>query len=60
MNRGKSMWFKLKTILNITDIKQNSRVNLIISWEGQYKPRNGLNNVTFTILIMNRCKWNWF
>ena len=54
------MWFKLKTILNNTDIKQTSRVNLIISLEGQYKHRNGLNNVTFTLLIVNRGKWNWF
>ena len=50
------MLFKLKTILNNTDIKQTSRVNLIISLEGQYRPRNGLNNVTFTLLIMNRGK----
>ena len=54
------MWFRLETILNNTDIKKTSWVNLIISLEGQYKPRNCLNNVTFTLLIMNRGKWNWF
>ena len=60
MNRGKSMWFKLETILNNNDIKQTSWFNLIISLEGQYKPRNCLNNVTFTLLIMNTGKWNLF
>ena len=60
MNRGKWNWFRLETILNNNDIKQTSWVNLIISLEGQYKPRNCLNNVTFTLLIMNRGKWNWF
>ena len=54
------MWFKLETILNKNDIKQTSWVNIIISLEWQYKPRNCLNNVTFTLLIMNRGKWNWF
>ena len=53
-------WFKLETILNNNDIKQTSWVNHIISLDGQYKPRNCLNNVTFTLLIMNRCKWYWF
>ena len=60
MNRGKSMWFKLETILNNNDIKQTSWVNHIISLDRQYKFRNCLNNVTFTLLIMNRGKWNWF
>ena len=60
MNRGKWNWFRLETILNNNDIKQTSWVNHIISLEGQYKPRNCLNNVTFTLLIMNRGKWNWF
>ena len=60
MNRGKWNWFKLKSILNNTGIKQTSRVNLIKSLEGQYKPTNGLNNVSFTLLIMNRGKRNWF
>ena len=60
MNRGKSMWFKLEKFLNNNDIHKTSWVNLIISLEGQYKPRNCLNNVTFTLLIMNRGKWNRF
>ena len=60
MNRGKSMWFRLETILNNNHIKKTSWVNLIISLDRQYKPRNCLNNVTFTFLIMNRSKWNWF
>ena len=27
---------------------------------GQKKPRICLNNVTFTLLNMNRCNWKWF
>ena len=54
------MWFKLETILNNNDIKQTSWVNHIISLDRQYKFRNCLNNVTFTLLIMNSGKWNWF
>ena len=54
------MWFKLETILTNKDIKKTSSVSLIISLEGQYKPRNCLNNVKFTLMIMNRGKWNWF
>ena len=60
MNRGKWCWFRLKKIINNNYIKKTSWVNLIIIFEGQYKPRNCLNNVTFTILIMNRGQWNWF
>ena len=60
MNRGKWNWFRLETILNNNDIKKTSWVNLIISLDRQYKPRNCLNSVTFTLLIMNRGKWNWF
>ena len=60
MNRGKWNWFWLETILNNNDIMKTSWVNLIISLDRQYKPRNCLNNVTFTLLIMNRGKWNWF
>ena len=60
MNRGKWNWFWLETILNNNDIKKTSWVILIISLEGQYKPRNCLNKVTFTLLITNRGKWNWF
>ena len=54
------MSFKLETVLTNNDIKKTLWVNLIISLEGQYKPRNCFNNVTFTLLIMNRGKWNWF
>ena len=60
MNRSKWNWFWLETFVNNNDIKKTSSVNLIISLEGHYKPRNCLNNVTFTLLIMNRGKWNWF
>ena len=60
MNRGKWNWFRLEAILNNNDIKKTSWVNLIISLEKQYKHRNCLNNAWFTLLIMNRCKWNWF
>ena len=60
MNRGKWNWFRLEKNINNNDIKQTTWVNLIISLEGQYKPRNLLNNVTFTYLILNRGKWNWF
>ena len=60
MNRGTWNWFRLKTILNNNDIEKTSWVNLIISLDRQYKPRNCLNNATFTVLIMNRGTWNWF
>ena len=60
MNRGKWNWFWLEMILNNNDIKKTSWVSLIISLDRQYKPRNCLNNVTFTLLIINRGKWNWF
>ena len=49
MNRGKSMLFKLETILTNNDIKKTSSVSLIISLDRQYKPKNCLNNVTFTL-----------
>ena len=49
MNRGKSMSFKLETILTNNNIKKTSSVSIIISLKGQYKPRNSLNNVTFTL-----------
>ena len=60
MNRGKWYWFRLEKILNNNDIKKTSWVNHIISLEEQYKPRNCFNNVTFTLMIFNRGKWNWF
>ena len=59
-NSGKWNWFWIWTILNNNDIKKTSWVSLIISLDRQYKPRNCLNNVTFTLLIMNRRKWYWF
>ena len=54
------MWFKLETILNNNDINKTSWVNLIISVDRQYKHRNCLNNVTLSLLIMNRGKSMWF
>ena len=60
MNRGKWNLFRPEMILNYNEIMQTSRVNLIISLQEKYKPKNCLNNVTFTLLIMNRGKWYWF
>ena len=60
MNRGKWNWFSVQTILNKNSIKKTSWVNLIISLDRQYKPRNCFNNVTFTLIILNRGKWNCF
>ena len=60
MNRGTWNWFTLETILNINDIEKTSWVNIIISLYRQYKPRNWLNKVRFTLLIMNIRKWIWF
>ena len=54
------MWFMLKTILKSNDNKQTSWDNLILNFEGHYKPRNCLNNVTFTLFKKKRNKWIWF
>ena len=60
MNRGKWKWFRLETILNIIDMKKASWFNHILSLGREYKPRNYLKNVTFTLLNTNRGNWKWF
>ena len=60
MNRGNWKWFRLETILNNIDMKKASWFNHILSINRQYKPRNYLKNVSFTLLIMNRGNWKWF
>ena len=60
MNRGNWKWFRLETILNNIDIKKASWVNYIFSLGREYKHRNYLKNVTFTLLNMNRGNWKWF
>ena len=60
MNRGNWKWFRLETILNNIDMKKPSWFNHILSINGQYKPRNYLINVSFTLHIMNRGNWKWF
>ena len=60
MNRGNWKWFRLETILNNIDMKKASRLNHILSLGREYKHRNYLKNVTFTLLNMNRGNWKWF
>ena len=60
MNRGNWKWFRLKIILNNIDMKKASRFNHIPSLGSEYKHRNYLTNVTFTLLNMNRGNWKWF
>ena len=60
MNRGNWKWFRLETILNNIDMKKASWFNHILSINRQYKPRNYLINVSFTLLLMNRGNWKWF
>ena len=60
MNRGNWKWFRLETILNNIDMKKASRFNHIPSLGREYKHRNYLTNVTFTLLNMNRGNWKWF
>ena len=60
MNRGNWKWFRLETILNNFDMKEASRFNNILSNNKQYKLRNYLINVSFTLHIMNRGNWNRF
>ena len=48
--------FWLETFVNNNDIKKTSSVNLMISLDRQYKPRNCLNKVTFTLSLINRGK----
>ena len=60
MNRGNWKCFRLETILNKIDMKKPSRFNLILSINREYKPRNYLKNVSFTLLNMKRGNWMWF
>ena len=60
MNRGNWKWFRLETILNNIEMKKPSWFYHILSFDRQYKPRNYLNIVSITLLIMNRCNWKWF
>ena len=60
MNRGNLKWFRLETILNNIDMKKPSWYNHILSINRQYKPRNYLKIVSFTLLNMNRGHWKWF
>ena len=60
LNRGNWKWFRLETILNNIDMKKASWFNHILSTNREYKPRNYLKLVSFTLLNMNRCNWQWF
>ena len=60
MNRGNWKKLRLETILNNIDMKKQSWFNHILSINREYKPRNYLINVSFTLLIMNRGNWKWF
>ena len=60
MNRGNWKCFRLETILNKIDMKKPSRFNHILSINREYKPRNYLKIVSFTLLNMNRGNWKWF
>ena len=60
MNRGNWKWFRLETILNNMDMKKSSWFYHILSFNRDYKPRNYLKNVSFTLLNMNRGNWKWF
>ena len=60
MNRGNWKWFRLETLLNNIDMKKASWLNQILSFDRQYKPRNYLKIVSFTLLNMNRGNWKRF
>ena len=60
MNRGKWKWFRLETILNNINMKKASWFNHILSLGREYKHRNYLKNVKFTLLNMNRGNWKCF
>ena len=60
MNRRNWKWFRLETILNKIDMKKASWFNHNLSINREYRPRNYLKNVSFTLLIMNRGNWKWF
>ena len=59
MNRGNWKWLRLETILNNIDMKKPSWFNHILSINREYKHRNYLKNVSFTLVIMNRGNWKW-
>ena len=59
-NRGNWKWFRLETILNNIDMKKPSWFNHILSINKEYRTRNYLKTVSFTILNMNRGNWKWF
>ena len=60
MNRGNWKWFRLETILNNIDMKKASWFNHILRINREYKHRNYLKNVSFTLLIIDRGNWKWF
>ena len=60
MNRGNWKCFRLETTLNNIDMKKPSWFNHILSFDRQYKPRNYLKIVSFTLLNMNRGNWKRF
>ena len=60
MKRGNWKWFRLEIILNNIDMKKPSWFNHILSFDRQFKPRNYLKIVSFTLLLMNRGNWKWF
>ena len=60
MNRGNWKCFMLETILNKIDMKKQSWINHILSFDRQYKPNNYLKIVSFTLLNMNRGNWKRF
>ena len=60
MNRGNWKWFRLETILNNIDMNKASWLYNILSFNRDYKPRNYLKTVSFTLLNMNRGNWKWF
>ena len=59
-NRGNWKWFRLESILNNIYMKKASWFNHIPSLGSEYKHRNYLKNVTFTLLNMNKGNWKWF
>ena len=59
-NRGTWNCFRLETILNNIDMKKSSWFNHILRFDKQYKPRNYLKIVSFTLFLMNRGNWKWF
>ena len=60
MNRGNWKRFRMEIILNNIDMNKASWFNHILSINREYKPRNYLKNVSFTLLIMNRGNWKCF